>query len=45
MHRAKLDKNKELDRFCHILEQTIIDTVESGFMTKDLALIVHKTNK
>jgi len=45
MHRAKLDNNVELDKFCKILEQTIIETVESGSMTKDLALIVHKNPK
>jgi len=45
MHRAKLDKNTELDNFCQILEKTVIDTVENGQMTKDLALMVHKTNK
>lgn len=44
IHRAKLDGNQELDRFCHTLEKTIIDTVEGGQMTKDLAIIVHKTN-
>jgi isocitrate dehydrogenase len=45
MHRAKLDNNKELDKFCHLLEKVIVDTVENGHMTKDLALIVHNTNK
>ena len=39
-HRAKLDKNKELAKFSGILESTVIDTVEEGFMTKDLALLV-----
>jgi isocitrate dehydrogenase len=39
-HRAKLDGNAELDRFAHTLEKVCVDTVESGFMTKDLALLV-----
>ncbi len=45
IHRAKLDENKDLDKFCRVLEKVIIDTVESGDMTKDLALIIHKTTK
>jgi isocitrate dehydrogenase len=40
MHRAKLDNNPELDRFAHALEKVCIDTVEAGFMTKDLALLI-----
>jgi isocitrate dehydrogenase len=39
-HRAKLDGNAELERFCTLLEKTCVDTVESGSMTKDLALLV-----
>ena len=39
-HRAKLDDNAELMRFAEKLEKVIVDTVESGFMTKDLALLV-----
>ncbi len=39
-HRAKLDGNKELDRFALTLEKVCVDTVEAGFMTKDLALLV-----
>ena len=39
-HRAKLDDNAELMRFAETLEKVIVDTVESGFMTKDLALLV-----
>ncbi|MEI7932472.1 MAG: isocitrate/isopropylmalate family dehydrogenase, partial [Alphaproteobacteria bacterium] len=39
-HRAKLDGNPELDKFAHTLEKVCVDTVESGFMTKDLALLV-----
>ncbi|MEJ8560443.1 NADP-dependent isocitrate dehydrogenase [Yoonia sp. GPGPB17] len=39
-HRAKLDENGQLMTFAETLEKVIIDTVESGFMTKDLALLV-----
>ncbi|WP_075215663.1 NADP-dependent isocitrate dehydrogenase [Mongoliimonas terrestris] len=39
-HRAKLDDNAELARFASTLEKVCIDTVEAGFMTKDLALLV-----
>ncbi|WP_321828509.1 NADP-dependent isocitrate dehydrogenase [Thalassovita sp.] len=39
-HRAKLDDNAQLKRFAETLEKVIIDTVESGHMTKDLALLV-----
>jgi isocitrate dehydrogenase len=39
-HRAKLDDNAELARFAATLEKVTVDTVESGFMTKDLALLV-----
>ena len=38
--RAKLDDNKELDRFAGQLEKVTVDTVEAGSMTKDLALLV-----
>lgn len=40
MHRAKLDKNGSLLNFCETLERSIIETVEKGFMTKDLALCI-----
>ncbi len=39
-HRAKLDDNADLARFAATLEKVCIDTVEAGFMTKDLALLV-----
>ena len=39
--RGKLDDNQELINFADTLEKVCIDTVESGKMTKDLALIVH----
>ncbi|MEH6360662.1 MAG: NADP-dependent isocitrate dehydrogenase [Amylibacter sp.] len=39
-HRAKLDDNTQLMRFAETLEKVIVDTVETGNMTKDLALLV-----
>ncbi|HET6969661.1 MAG TPA: NADP-dependent isocitrate dehydrogenase, partial [Phenylobacterium sp.] len=42
-HRAKLDGNAELARYCNTLEKVCVDTVESGSMTKDLALLVGDT--
>src|SRR5215218_1046826 len=39
-HRAKLDNSPELAKFAATLEKVTVDTVESGFMTKDLALLV-----
>jgi isocitrate dehydrogenase len=39
-HRAKLDDNAKLMAFAETLEKVIVDTVESGSMTKDLALLV-----
>lgn len=39
-HRGKLDDNAALIRFAETLEKTVVDTVESGHMTKDLALLV-----
>jgi isocitrate dehydrogenase len=39
-HRAKLDDNAALAKFARTLEKVCVDTVESGFMTKDLALLV-----
>ena len=39
-HRAKLDDNAGLARFADTLEKVCVDTVEAGFMTKDLALLV-----
>jgi len=39
-HRAKLDDNAELAKFCDTLEKVCVSTVESGFMTKDLALLI-----
>jgi len=44
-HRAKLDDDGELARFSATLEKVCIDTVEAGFMTKDLALLVGPDQK
>ncbi|GLK71100.1 NADP-dependent isocitrate dehydrogenase [Ancylobacter dichloromethanicus] len=44
-HRAKLDDNAELAAFCATLEKVCVDTVESGDMTKDLALLVGADQK
>jgi isocitrate dehydrogenase len=40
-HRAKLDSNEALGKFCESLEAVVIETVEGGAMTKDLALCIH----
>lgn len=39
-HRAKLDDNDALAKFSQTLEDTVVNTIQSGFMTKDLALLV-----
>jgi isocitrate dehydrogenase len=44
-HRAKLDNNPELAKFSSTLEKVCVDTVEAGFMTKDLALLVGADQK
>jgi isocitrate dehydrogenase len=44
-HRAKLDGNETLGKFAATLETVCIDTVEAGFMTKDLALLVGDQQK
>jgi len=44
-HRGKLDGNDELIKFANTLEEVCINTVESGQMTKDLALLVGKDTK
>ena len=41
-HRGKLDSNQPLIDFCQTLEAVCIETIESGKMTKDLALLIHK---
>ena len=45
MHRAKLDGNEELKKFALTLEKVCVDTVEAGYMTKDLALLVGPDQK
>jgi isocitrate dehydrogenase len=44
-HRATLDSNAELARFASTLERVCVGTVESGSMTKDLALLVGPDQK
>jgi isocitrate dehydrogenase len=44
-HRAKLDSNAALLRFAETLEKVCVDTVEDGWMTKDLALLVGPNQK
>ncbi len=44
-HRAKLDSNDKLKVFAETLERVVVETVESGFMTKDLALLVGPDQK
>ena len=44
-HRGKLDGNDELIKFSTTIEKVCIDCVESGFMTKDLAILVGPSSK
>ena len=44
-HRAKLDSNEALAKFASTLEKICVDTVEAGYMTKDLALLVGPEQK
>ncbi|MCX7281771.1 MAG: NADP-dependent isocitrate dehydrogenase [Alphaproteobacteria bacterium] len=44
-HRAKLDGNDKLAKFALAMEKVCVDTVEQGFMTKDLALLVGPDQK
>jgi isocitrate dehydrogenase len=44
-HRAKLDNNEKLAKFASTMEKVCVDTVEQGFMTKDLALLVGPDQK
>ncbi|MGV9008055.1 MAG: NADP-dependent isocitrate dehydrogenase, partial [Brevundimonas sp.] len=39
-HRGKLDGNQPLIDFANTLERVVVETVEAGYMTKDLALLV-----
>lgn len=41
MQRGKLDGNQDLVKFAQSLEEVCVATVESGVMTKDLALCIH----
>lgn len=43
--RAKFDDNAELKNFAETLEKVIIGTVESGHMTKDLAILIEGTTQ
>jgi isocitrate dehydrogenase len=43
-HRAKLDKNAALAKFCTNLEDVCIETIQAGFMTKDLAICIKGMN-
>ncbi|CAL1535108.1 unnamed protein product [Lymnaea stagnalis] len=43
-HRAKLDNNPELAKFSENLEAVCVDTIESGIMTKDLAICIKGMN-
>lgn len=44
LHRAKLDNNARLKKFAENLEAVCIETIESGFMTKDLAICIKGMN-
>jgi len=44
LHRAKLDNNTALTKFAEALEAVCIETIESGFMTKDLAICIKGMN-
>jgi isocitrate dehydrogenase len=44
-HRGKLDNNDELIKFASTLEKVCVETVESGSMTKDLAILIDKSAK
>src|SRR4029077_7421110 len=43
--RAKFDNNGDLARFAATLEQVCVGTVEAGYMTKDLALLIGADQK
>ena len=44
-HRGKLDSNDELIKFSNTLEEVCINCVETGSMTKDLAILIDKNQK
>jgi len=43
LHRAKLDGNEALHKFAIALEQVCVETIDAGFMTKDLALLLKES--
>lgn len=45
LHRAKLDNNAELRVYAEALEAVCIETIEAGFMTKDLAICIKGLSK
>jgi isocitrate dehydrogenase len=45
IHRGKLDGNNDLIRWANLLEKACVDTIDSGKMTKDLAICVHGNAK
>lgn len=45
LHRAQLDNNESLQKFAETLEKVCVDTIESGSMTKDLAICIKGMNK
>jgi len=45
LHRAKLDSNDDLRKFASSLEAVCIETIEAGFMTKDLAICIKGMEK
>jgi isocitrate dehydrogenase len=44
-HRAKLDGNAKLKAFAETLERVTVDTIQSGYMTKDLAVLIGPEQK
>jgi len=44
LYRAKLDNNDKLHAFCETLEKSIIQTIQEGKMTKDLAICCNNGN-
>ena len=44
-HRGKLDNNEKLINFSDTLEKVCVSAVESGFMTKDLAILLSTSSK
>ncbi len=44
-HRGKLDDNKDLIKFSNSLEEVCVSSVEAGYMTKDLAILIDKDAK